>query len=249
LIIDYRGLPSGYLANIEERLAQTEVALLQALSTLHASGVQAQLDQHQPRAPYVPVVRTRELEFNEVRIARVEEWKSYPLETPVQLQRWMQSRLSTTEAPLGTDSAERWDEPAELTSKLRKRRRHEETGQAANERHTAASEGRDPLELEADHGSDFIVSTASPSMARPVRSMHDDLAADPFHDNRLSALSAAVSTLQHQNTNISSPTLRSISETPYVEAPYIPGTAQEEQPEQYISKAKKLVSSHSRRYF
>jgi hypothetical protein len=249
LIIHYRGLPSGYLANIEERLAQTEVALLQALSALHESGVQVRPEHHQLRVPDAAVGKARELEFNEVRIARAEEWKKFPLETPEQQLLWTRNRLKTTETPSTTDSAESWDETTHLTRNSRKRRHYGETGQAGDGRQKAALEGRDPPGLEADHGPDFTMSTASPSMAHPDKSIHDVLAADSVHDNRLSALSAAVSTLQYQHTDTSSPTLRSISETPNVEHLDISGSAQEEQPEQYISKAKKLVTLHSRRYF
>jgi hypothetical protein len=223
--------------------------LLQALSIIHASEVQGRQNQHQLRVPHAAVGKARELEFNEVRIARVEGWKRFPLQTPEQQLHWMRNRLTTNETPFRTASAERWDETMDLPSVSRKRRHDGETGQASNERQEAALEGRDRLDLEADHGLDFIVSTASPSIRYSAQSMHDDSAADSFHDNRFSALSTAVSTLQHQNTNVPSPILRSISDTPHVEHPDTPGAAQDEQPEQYISKAKKLVTSHSRRYF
>ncbi|KAI4848866.1 hypothetical protein E4T44_03686 [Aureobasidium sp. EXF-8845] len=244
-----KGLPSGYLANIEERLAQTEVALLQALSTLHASEVRVRPEQHQLLVSDRAAGKARELEFNEVRIARVEEWKKFPLETPEQQLLWTRSRLTTTETPPTKDSAESWKDTTHLMRNSRKRRHYGETGQAESERQKAALEGRDPLDLEVDHGSDSIVLTASPSIIHSAQSMHDDLAAGSFYDNRLSAPSAAVSTLQRQNTNVPSPTLRSISELPRVDDPDISGAAQEEPPEQYISKAKKLVFSHSRRYF
>jgi hypothetical protein len=162
----------------------------------------------------------------------------------------MRNRLTTTEIPSETNSAERWEETTDLTSNSRKRRHHGETGQAGNGRQKAAFEGGDPQDLEADHRPDYIVSTASSSMRHPAQSMHDDSAADSFHDNRLiSPLGTAVSNLLHQNTDNPSPTLHNISDTPHVENPDIPGAAQERQPEQYISKAEKLVTSHSRRYF
>jgi hypothetical protein len=244
LIIYYRGLPSGYLANIEERLAQTEVALLQALSALHESGIQLRPEQHQQRVSDTAAGKARELEFNEVRIARVEEWKKFPLETPEQQLLWARSRPTTTEPPSTTDSAESWEEITHLT---RKRRHYGETGQAGSGRQKAVLEGR---VLEADDESDSIVLTASPSMIHPAQSLHDDLAAGSFYDNRpIYPLGTAVPTLQHRDAEATSSTLRTKSGTPHVENAEISGAAQDEQPEQYISKAKKLVTSHSRRYF
>ncbi|KAI5200540.1 hypothetical protein E4T39_05691 [Aureobasidium subglaciale] len=90
------GLPSGYIAKIEERLAQTEAALLQALSTLHTSEAQRVRDAREPvhLLSASSEERSRELEFNEIRMAKVEYWKEYPLDTGRQQVEWMRHRLA-----------------------------------------------------------------------------------------------------------------------------------------------------------
>ncbi|KAH0187851.1 hypothetical protein KCV03_g5241, partial [Aureobasidium melanogenum] len=83
-----RGLPTGYIASIEERLAQTEAALLQALSTIHGSQVP------ESRLPPAATEKARDMEYNEVRIAKVEEWQKCPLDTQEHQRDWMRTPVN-----------------------------------------------------------------------------------------------------------------------------------------------------------
>ncbi|KAI5244843.1 hypothetical protein E4T42_06979 [Aureobasidium subglaciale] len=93
-----RGLPSGYIAKIEERLAQTEAALLQALSSLHALEAQRVREVREPvQALSALSERPRELEFNEIRMANVENWKAFPLGNESQQVEWMRYKLAKSD--------------------------------------------------------------------------------------------------------------------------------------------------------
>ncbi|CAD0018218.1 unnamed protein product [Aureobasidium pullulans] len=94
VLLSPRGLPSGYIAKIEDRLAHTEAALLQALSTIHASEARA-IENVLPAGPTSETVERQQLEFNEIRIAKVEEWQRYPLDSEQQQREWMRHKIST----------------------------------------------------------------------------------------------------------------------------------------------------------
>ncbi|THY02954.1 hypothetical protein D6D03_04714 [Aureobasidium pullulans] len=73
---------------------ETEAALLQALSTIHVSEARA-IENVLPAGPTSETVERQQLEFNEIRIAKVEEWQRYPLDSEQQQREWMRHKIST----------------------------------------------------------------------------------------------------------------------------------------------------------
>jgi hypothetical protein len=223
--------------------------LLQALSIIYESHARQSQNQHHPETAAAPIERPRELEFNEVRIARVEEWSKFPLNTQEQQQNWMHNRLATTRTSTRVSSEGHQEEPANLTSGPRKRVRYQVTG-SARKRQKTASEGRETFNFGADREPEFTVSTASPSTRLPVSEMNDGWTASTLHNNPLSAPpGTAGSYPQNQHATTHSPALHSTAETSHNDISNTPGGEQEIEPEQYTSKAKRLVTLHSRKYF
>jgi hypothetical protein len=216
--------------------------LLQALSLIYGPDTR-QSNQHHLEIPTATAEKPRELEFNEVRIAKVEEWHKFPLKTQEQQQEWMRRRLETTRSP----SEALQEGPAGPTSVSRKRLRSQITG-PARERQETTSEGRSASNPEADQQRDVTMSTASPAIGLPVSEMTGGWAASPLHNDSLDPSSGThVSNLRHTTTQ--SPALQSAAETSHNEISNTPSGEQQTQPEQYSSKAKRLVTLHSRKYF
>jgi hypothetical protein len=223
--------------------------LLQALSVIYGSDTRQSQNQHYLEIPAAPIERPQELEFNEVRIARVEEWRRFPLETQEQQQNWMRNKLATTQTPTRLSSEGHQEEPPNPTSGPRKRVQYQATG-SARKRQKTASEGRETLNFGADYEPKFTVSTASPSTRLPASEMNDGWTASTLHNNPLSAPpEAARSYPQNQHATIRSPALHSTAATSHNNISNTPGGEQETQREQYTSKAKRLVTLHSRKYF
>ncbi|KEQ69653.1 hypothetical protein M436DRAFT_75811 [Aureobasidium namibiae CBS 147.97] len=221
-----RGLPSGYLANIEERLAQTENALLQALSIIHGSESRQDSSQPHPEVSLARTERPRELEFNEVRIARVEEWQNFPLETLEQQQHWMHNRLAPNGAPTASDSIERQRETLNMTSEAGKRQRNQDKT-SARKRQRSVSGLRNTPDLKAGHRFQSTTPTESDMLS--------------------TYLGTAASSPQRQQANVTCPALHLTSSIPQTRVSEHPGPGSENPPEQ--SKAKKLATLHSRKYF
>ena len=81
-----RGIPSGYLNALEQRLNDTEIALHEALSEL------AKLRQmvpyaEQPLQPCLSLTRVAQLS----KATRMAEWKLYPLNSSQDIERWWQA--------------------------------------------------------------------------------------------------------------------------------------------------------------
>jgi hypothetical protein len=245
----FRGLPSGYIANIEERLAQTEAALLQALSVIYESDARQSANHLEIPAAAAVTEKPRELEFNEIRIARVKEWNRFPLNTQEQQQNWMRNKLATTRTSTQSSSEGRQEKPAESTSGPRIRQRYQATGSARKRRNTA-SEGRDTSNLRPDQEPNFTTSTASSSTRLPMSEVDIGGTASTLDNNSLDApLGTAVSYLQDQHATTRSPALHHTLDTEHIPPPDTPDVEQEIEPEQYTSKAKRLVTLHSRKYF
>jgi hypothetical protein len=92
-----RGIPSGYLNALEQRLNDTEIALHEALSEV---GKLRQMIPYaeQPRQPCLPLTRVAQLS----KAARMAEWKQYPLNTSQDIERWWQT-LRTAYSIEGSD--------------------------------------------------------------------------------------------------------------------------------------------------
>lgn len=201
-------------------------------------------------------VRPRELEFNEVRIARVEEWQRFPLETTEQQRDWMRNRLATSELPTDLDSVTRQQEPNDLANESHKRQRNQETG-SARKRRKIASERRNTSNLRPEHEPDLTAPAAWPPRRAPAPLIDNGWTANTSHDDSLnSSLRTAASDLQHQSTDAFPPASHSASDTPYIQRPDTSGIMQrtagirpDTQAEQYTSKAKRLSTLHSRKYF
>ncbi|TIA85092.1 hypothetical protein D6C76_01240 [Aureobasidium pullulans] len=208
----------GYIAKIEERLAHTEAALLQALSTIHASEARA-VDNVLPAGPTSETVERQQLEFNEIRIAKVEEWQRYPLDSEQQQREWMRHRLSTgdlqAEAPATAHQA---DEP-------------------------------EPLH---HHSNQQIVSTRKRQRTNISDQQQPDTAASPEASERTrgpESLSAWTANTFVQDSYNNQPKTQS-------PAPVLPPTSNPStsdptsiQDPQPPSKAKRLSTLHSRKYF
>jgi hypothetical protein len=92
-----RGIPSGYISALEQRLNDTEIALHEALSEL---GNLRRIVPHaeQPRQPCLPLTRVAQLS----KASRMAEWKQYPLNSPQDIERWWQA-LRTAYSIEGSD--------------------------------------------------------------------------------------------------------------------------------------------------
>jgi hypothetical protein len=81
-----RGIPSGYLNALEQRLNDTEIALHEALSEL---GKLRQMVPYaeQPWQPCLSLTRVEQLS----KATRMAEWKQYPLSSSQDIEGWWQA--------------------------------------------------------------------------------------------------------------------------------------------------------------
>lgn len=88
ILISFRGIPTGYLGNLEQRLNETEAALYRALAELRS----LKNDQHfvtplRPASTFVPPdLAPREPNAN--KMSRMAEWKEHPLTDSGAIDRW-----------------------------------------------------------------------------------------------------------------------------------------------------------------
>ncbi|KAH0276767.1 putative acylamino-acid-releasing enzyme, partial [Aureobasidium melanogenum] len=238
-----RGLPSGYIASIEERLAQTEAALLQALSTIHGAQVAGS------RSPPAATEKARDMEYNEVRIAKVEEWQKYPLDTQEHQWDWMQYKFATDPASIGSTRSKSPEEHASQPSDKRQLQGHQQLGAARKRQKTAhESQGNRHL-LESyrqgfeSEGSLLTRSQASEGEGEWTTNTLQGGPLDPDHG-------PADSTPWTQGTTIQFPKSHRASNTPSVAISDHPnGVEAPRRLDQTTSKAKRLSTLHSRKYF
>ncbi|PWY90368.1 hypothetical protein BO94DRAFT_23471 [Aspergillus sclerotioniger CBS 115572] len=79
-----RGLPLGYLTQLEQRLADTELALFEALATLRSLG-------HNDKG-LVKASLKAEVEAKQGKHARMKEWGRLPLRDPADIRGWWQAK-------------------------------------------------------------------------------------------------------------------------------------------------------------
>lgn len=79
----HRGLPGGYLAALEQRLVDTEVALIEALSTLRAYSIV-------PEGEASPLAEKLAARYaKQLKPARLDEWRQLPLHNTWQRSEWL----------------------------------------------------------------------------------------------------------------------------------------------------------------
>lgn len=113
-----RGIPTGYVANLERRLAETEQALFFALREIHEGAPMQQdnyerLQTYRDQSPSVHSDLTKSTTQQE-KSAFVRSWQNYPLGSRAETEAWFRSRLAevheTSKSPqvaLGSGSSSR----------------------------------------------------------------------------------------------------------------------------------------------
>ncbi|KAK0112093.1 hypothetical protein ONS96_001352 [Cadophora gregata f. sp. sojae] len=96
-----RGIPTGYLGLLEQRLGETEVLLYRALSELRALKLQQNSYPGVTSTLDIPDPITREA--NAPKPVRMEEWKEYPLKYEEEVERWRQYMSGGRETSIGYD--------------------------------------------------------------------------------------------------------------------------------------------------
>ncbi|KAH7386271.1 hypothetical protein BKA64DRAFT_680546 [Cadophora sp. MPI-SDFR-AT-0126] len=94
-----RGIPTGYLGLLEQRLSETEILLYHALSELRALKLQQNTYSSIPGTLDIPDPIPRET--NAPKQVRMEEWKEYPLKKEEDIERWRKFIGGETESPMG----------------------------------------------------------------------------------------------------------------------------------------------------
>lgn len=100
ILIPFRGIPTGYLGNLEQRLNETEAALYSALAELRSlKNDENFLTPLSPASTFVPPgLAPRELNAN--KMSRMAEWKEHPLTDSGAIERW-QAFFKRYEIPQG----------------------------------------------------------------------------------------------------------------------------------------------------
>ncbi|KAH0365338.1 putative acylamino-acid-releasing enzyme, partial [Aureobasidium melanogenum] len=237
-----KGLPSGYIASIEERLAQTEAALLQALSTIHGSQIDA-------RSSPTTDAKPRDMEFNEIRIAKVEEWQKYPLETEEHQRNWMQYKVATDTGSTALTIGNTQEDHAGQASDKRQLQGHRESdGRRKRQKTTHESPGNRNLLENHKPGP----ASGAPPLTRPQTSQgggqwstnaiqgvplgpdHEPAASTPWAQGSKTRF-----TERHRASNPPSMPI----------ADHIDGAEALPHLDQITSKAERLSTLHSRKYF
>ncbi|KAI5268123.1 hypothetical protein E4T47_07880 [Aureobasidium subglaciale] len=245
-----RGLPSGYIAKIEERLAQTEAALLQTLSSLHALEAQRVREVREPvQALSALSERPRELEFNEIRMAKVETWKAYPLENEPQQVEWMRHKLAAGDGLHDQEGAATHNAETELSQISDDSTMRDQTGPSNKRRKIAMTDSQRNILASPPSQPP----TAAASISHSTKSQTADQQAHwPVQTSQNSTVNLQLgsSAIRHsteyefpldqhasQTTTLVSPNAANIRNSP---------TFSEAAPP---SKAKRLSALHSRKYF
>lgn len=79
-----RGIPSGYVSFIEQRLLETEIVVLELLSAIYKSHVPIEPQ----RLPEGDCRLLAEYSQKQAKSHKIEEWKNFPLATEVQRRTW-----------------------------------------------------------------------------------------------------------------------------------------------------------------
>ena len=88
ILISLRGIPTGYLGTLEQRLNETEAALYNALAELrNLKSGQTFIEHQQYLSPFIPPVLIPR-ESNPSKTSRMAEWKEHPLTDSDAIDRW-----------------------------------------------------------------------------------------------------------------------------------------------------------------
>jgi hypothetical protein len=95
-----RGIPSGYLSYIEQRLLDTEFVVFELLSAIYQSQIPIQLHRlsETDRQALVDVSQKQS------KSAKIEEWKSLPLDTDENRHNWWSKRYESITLPMQSGS-------------------------------------------------------------------------------------------------------------------------------------------------
>jgi hypothetical protein len=95
-----RGIPSGYLSYIEQRLLDTELVVFELLSTIYKSQIpiQPQRLSEQDRQTLVDISQ------KQPKSAKIEEWKSLPMATDAHRHEWWLKRCESISPPIQSAS-------------------------------------------------------------------------------------------------------------------------------------------------
>jgi hypothetical protein len=97
-----RGIPSGYIALVEQRLLESEIVIFELLSTLYncnCSGRQHRLSHDERR-------RFSECSKTQSKSKKADEWTSFPLDTDEQRQAWWMKKHEAIGSCNGTDASQ-----------------------------------------------------------------------------------------------------------------------------------------------
>lgn len=156
----------------------------------------------------------------------------------------MNQKLALPETSTASDSIERQQETVNLTTQSQKRRPNSEIESASKRRRPTSASQRTPNPGEG-HGLNPTTPTARVATGPLPLAREDTWTVHP--DTLSPYLETAASNPQHQHANIQSPALHFPQSTRQARTSEPADPRPEIQPEQ--SKAKRLASLHSRRYF
>ena len=156
----------------------------------------------------------------------------------------MNQRLALPEMPTASDSTERQQETLNLTSQPQKRQPNSEI-ELASKRRRPTSGQRGTSNPGEDHELNPTTPTARVATGPLPLAREDTWTVHP--DTLSPYLETAASNPQHRHANIQSPALHFPQSTPQARTSEPADPRPEIQPEQ--SKAQRLASLHSRRYF
>jgi len=82
-----RGIPTGYISSLENRLAETEAALFQALSNLHSHPGHSRTEHNAPASELFE--RFKDHNAGQTRAAQIDSWVQLPLTTSAGQREWL----------------------------------------------------------------------------------------------------------------------------------------------------------------
>lgn len=185
------------------------------------------------------------MEFNEVRIAKVEEWQKYSLDTQEHQRNWMQYKLATDAGSTVFTTLRNQEDHAGQASDKRRVQGHQESGGGRERRKTGHESPGDE-----DHRSDFASEALPPTGIQVSQGGSEWTTNAPRGEPHDPNLGFATSTPSAQGTTTRSTDSHRASNPCSMPTPMysnsveaLPGL------DQNASKAKRLSTLHSRKYF
>lgn len=176
-----RGIPSGYLSSLENRLAETEAALFQALSNLHSNPGHARAENIVPDSELLE--RFKDYNAGQTRTAQIDSWAQLPLTTLAGQREWLDNGIAVVasndaqldgsvherNAPVAVeDGSTRPQTPNERHESQPKRRRIVGLGRDDRQRHELGL-------MRSEHGSRYVSFVGSASGIHFIRSVRKSI--------------------------------------------------------------------------